>query len=610
METLGERAERALRIVREAPLISYDTETSGLDWKKNHPVGYVICEGTESIYIPIRHGGGSNLASPRCGPLISPTEGFVLHEFEESLSKAFSDRQAKKYTTIMHNAPFDLHFSANAGVYLGRYCEDTQINECLIDEFSKSYSLDACAKVHGVTAKLGDELYQHMANIFGGEASRKQMEHYWKLPGTDEISYSYAIGDGFTTLELRESQLKIIKEQELEQIHQLESNLIWTIFKIERRGMRVDETRIAWVEEELDKKLQIAESKLPPRFNVRSGPQMKALMESAGHTDWPTTEKGNPSFTEKWLKTHDTGRAVVDIRLLSNLKNSFLTPLKERHLYKGRVHTQLHQMRGDEFGTISGRLSSSNPNMQQCPKRNKELGRLFRSVFIPDEEMDFWEMDFSQAEPRTIAHYSNDVALIKGYNESPFRDIHTLTAEILSVERDPTGKRMSMGIMTGMGPKSLAGHMGWSLAQATKAYNTWFHEFPGVKEFQDKATRVFRNRGYVKTILGRRCRLDDPRFEYRAFSRIIQGSGADILKYKLLEIDQMLEDSAQTMKSQLLCTIHDSIELQCPTGADEHIKIAQVFGDVQKEPFNLRVPFVVDMGGGPNWAISTYGEEK
>lgn len=614
MTTLGERAEQALRIAREAPVIAYDTETSGLDWRKQNPIGYVITCPETSIYVPVRHAAGGNLADPNCGPLVEADSVAIRHRFEDELAKAFIDRQVAGHLTIMHNASFDLHFSCNQGIIVGRNCEDTQINEGLLDEYSRSFSLDSCAKAHKVTAKLGDELYAHMAQMFGGTADRNQMGNFWRLPGNDELAVDYAEGDGISTLELRAAQIKLIEEEELSQIHRIESQLIYTVFRMERRGMRASEERIAAVEEEVAKRLQRAVDKLPEKFNVRSASDVRKLMEDSGHTDWPLTEPssrfpdGQPSFTEKWLKQHDAGKAVIDVRKLTNLGNSFITPLKERHIFKGRVHSSLNQMKSDEFGTISGRFSSSNPNMQQVPKRDKDLGRLFRSIFLPDEGMDFWEMDFSQAEPRTVAHYSKDEALLKGYSEIPYKDIHTLTAELLQVERDPRGKRMAMGLLTGMGPKALAGHMSYSLAEATKAYNDWFNGFPGVKDFQDTATRVFRNRGYVKTILGRKCRLDNPRFAYRAFSRIIQGSGADIIKLKILEIDQMLE--AEGDKSHLLCTIHDSIELQCPLGSDDADRIKIMFGSVQEPPYNLRVPFVVDAGHGPDWGCATYGEAK
>ena len=603
---VSEKAELALRIVREAALISFDTETSGLDWRVNSPIGYVICDGAVSVYVPIRHHGGGNLMSRTCGPLTSATEGFSIHEWETELEKAFRVRRAAGNITVGHNLSFDMHFSANAGVFLGRNCEDTQLNEAMLDEFTRSYSLDACAKAHGVTAKLGDDLYAHMARLFGGPAERGQMANFWKLSGSDELGVTYAEGDGTTTLELRNAQMLKIAEQELDRVHAIESKLIWTVFRLERRGMRVNEDRISEVDALIGERLDAAHKLLPEGFNVRSGPQIRKFMEESGHTGWPETSLGSPSFTESWLKGHDEGRAVINVRKLTNLRNSFIAPLKERHIYKGRVHSALNQLKSDEYGTISGRFSSSNPNMQQVPKRDKDLGGLFRSIFIPDDGMTLFEADFSQCEPRLFASYSKEPALLDGYNQTPFKDLHTITAEMLGVERDPTAKRMGMGILTGMGPKSLAGHMGWRIPESTAMYNQWMNAFPGIRTFQRNATDVFRSRGYVFTVLGRRCRLDDDRFAYRAVSRIIQGSNADILKLKMLKIDEFLEDQGDA--AHLLMTIHDSYEFQIPDGDETTLpEIVRIAEDVQSPPINLRVPFVMEVGRGKNWAEATYG---
>lgn len=620
MITLGEQAEQALRAVREASKIAYDTETSGLDWQHNHAVGYVITVSPEANwYIPVRHGGGGNLMDPHCGPLTAPDAPTVTHSFERELAKAFEARRARGFLTVGHNLLFDMLAGAEHGIRIGRNCEDTQINEAMLDEFSRSFSLDNCARKHGVTEKKGDELYAHLAKMFGGEAKRDQMEHFWRLAGTDPIGVDYALGDGVSTLELRESQIVQIREQEMEQIHRVESRLIWTLFRMKYRGMRAEPDRIGAVSDEIKRRLAIAEAKLPPRFNTRSPSDVRKLMEGAGHTDWPMTApssrfpEGQPSFPEKWLKRHDEGKAVIEVRKLTNLSNSFVTPLAERHVFKGRVHSTLNQLKADDYGTISGRFSSSQPNMQQVPKRDKDLGRLFRGIFRPDDGMVFYEADYSQCEPRLFAHYSQEPSLLAGYNAQPFRDMHDVVAQMFEVERDPTAKRMNMGILTGMQAKTFASHMDWPLDKASREFNRWFEFFPGIKEFQLKAKGAFKRRGYVRTLLGRRCRLDSVQFAYKAVSRIIQGSNADILKYKLLEADEYLEDNGLDHLLQLLMTVHDSFEFQAEDSPEGEALAAFIIGmwsAVQCEPFNLRVPFVMDVGKGETWAIATYGEPK
>lgn len=613
MPTLAERADIALKMVREAPTIAYDVETSGLDWKRNHPVGYVISVAKDSIYVPIRHGGGGNLMSGGTPPLANPEGPFVLHPFETELSKAFLERRSYGHRTVGHNILFDAHFSANAGIYLGRNLEDTQNNEAMLDEYARGYSLDSCAKAHKVTAKLGDDLYRELAERFGCDPSRKSMEHFWRLSGANILGRDYAEGDGVTTYELWQSQQKLIADDEIQFIHDIESRLIWTVFKMERIGIRVDPDRLKWLKEEMYHRVKKAELELPEGFNVRSGPQVKALLENAGHTDWPTTALGNPSFPEKWLKTKAEGRAIVTVRKLSNLSNSFVTPLEERHIWNGRVHCQFNQLKSDEFGTISGRFSSSGPNMQQIPKRDKDLGALFRSLFIPDDGMEFVEADYSQCEPRLFAHYSNEPALIDGYNSDPPLDMHSVVAEALVVERDPTAKRMNMGILTGMQKRTFAGHMGWDLDRASEAFDSWMRAFPGIKDFQDVAKQRMLARGWVKSVLGRRLRMDERRFAYRAVSKIIQGSNADIIKYKMLLCDEFIESNNLEENIQILATVHDSLAWQNTMdkiGRDAAAAMVRICCDVQTPPFDLKVPFIMDVGRGANWSEATYGDKN
>lgn len=847
MQTLAERAEIALRMVREAPVIAYDVETSGLDWKVNWPVGYVVTVAKDSIYVPLRHAAGGNFIG--CLPLVSPTGPFEVHRFELALQEAFLARRALGHLTVGHNLNFDMHFSANADIYLGRNCECTQNNEAMIDEFTKSFSLEACARSHKVTEKLGDDLYRLLAERFGGAPDRKQMEHFWRLPGNEPLAVDYSEGDGVSTYELWASQQKFIADDELGTIHWIESRLIWTIFKMERKGMRVDVSRIEAVRAQIAQQVEEAKMLLPEGFNVRSGPQVKELMDGARHTNYSLTALGNPSFTEKWLKKNPEGRAIVRLRKLSNLDNSFLAPLAERHVYNGRVHCQLNQLKGDEYGTITGRFSSSRPNMQQVPKRDKELGPLYRSIFIPDDGMEFVEADYSQClaagtqimvpggtksiedmavgdwvysydaerrlvlrkvtwagqtgirsliraywkangrtegyidltndhrvrlsmgeyssiedlrrtpkrkgrvwvsvlalrrtiqtargyktpymfstgvhrvkesrfvfeqvngwfpdevhhrdentlnnrpenleglsfkehktkhmawgmerltpdqrvarsriatagllkkhnhalvkfedlpgthpvyditvedthnfianeicvhncEPRLFAHFSEEPALIDGYNANPPLDMHDVVARNFEVERDPTAKRMNMGILTGMQVNTFAAHMGWGKDEAQAQFDAWFRLFPGIRQFQDSATTRFAARGWVKTLLGRRARLESRRYAYRGVSRVIQGNNADIIKYKLLECDEWIEREGLEDIIQLLLTVHDSIAFQnmmTPEGRAAAQEIVRMCCDVQGPPFNLKVPFIMDVGRGPDWGEATYGDKN
>lgn len=615
--TLADAATRALRWVREAPVLSYDTETSGVDWKRNHPIGYVFAvDGDAPIYIPVRHAGGGNLLDPACPPLTNPEGPFTTHQFERDLAAAFAARDVGGHMTIGHNLKFDIHFSANAGVMLNRRVECTQLNEALLYEHAPSFSLDSCATRHGVTAKKGQPLYDHLARLFGGAPTRDQMQHFWRTAGNDPVVVDYAAGDGVSTLELWRSQhdQRSREPVDLSRVWALENDLIRTIFRLERRGMAVSGERCDSVRNMLESEVEAILRQLPEGFNPRSPTEVKALCERAGRTDWPMTApsqrfpNGQPSFTEKWLASFPEGKLVVDLREATNLVNSFLKPLTERHVFQGRVHPSLHQTATDDYGTISGRFSCSNPNMQQVPKHNKKLGKLFRSVFVPDPGMTLFEGDYSQCEPRLFAHYSREPALVDGYSSSPPRDMHRVAADMLNVDRDTVAKRMNMGLLTGMQERTFAAHMGWDMGKATDLFRQWMRAFPGIPGFQQQAKRAMLERGYVFTLLGRVCRLDDPRFAYKATSRIIQGGNADIVKYKLLEADRMLE--ADGDRVQLLMTIHDSYVWQGvmdEQGERAVRDLVALFTNVQAEPFNLRVPFKMDVGRGADWAQATYG---
>lgn len=614
---LHDNAERALRMVREAKELIYDTEGTGVDWRYNHSVGYVVGAPSRErgiypedvVYVPVRHGGGGNLPGAPC--MTSPTEGYKQHPFEVELAKAFEQRQQTVGLgrVVGHYMKFDAHMSANAGIRLGRRLACTQNMAAMVDEYARKYSLEMVAEREGVTAKKGQGMYEHLASLFGGPAKREAMANFWRTSGTDPVAYEYATGDGVSTMEVYWKLLDKIEAEEMSVVCDMENDLIWTIFRAERRGIKIDMDEIERLRFATEAHISKLMGDLPVGFNTRSPLQMKELMEQHGHTDWPLTEKGSPSFTQHWLKKHEIGRTIIAIRESSNLINSFINPLSERHVYKGRVHANLNQLKNDDSGTISGRFSCSDPNLQQVPKRNKDLAKPFRRLFIPDgDEWVFWERDYSQCEPRLFAHYSQDPNLLAGYNAEPFVDAHQTVANLLKVERDPTAKRMNMGIFTGMQPRTFAGHMGWDLTRATKAWNAWFQEFPSIRSFQDKAKARLKNRGYVHTLLGRRCRLEHPRFAYRGTSKIIQGSNADIVKWKMLEAD--IECEANDDIVQVNMTVHDSFSgqyLDTPEARALFDSIVRQMEQVQCEPFNLSVPFILEGTEGRNWSEATFG---
>lgn len=632
--TLQEQAELALWIVEYDPNpIGYDVETSGLDWKRNSIVGYVITgsktliehegidrpEGLHSIYVPIRHGGGGNLWSVGVEPMRCPTDGTVEHWFETKLALAFAARRRKGYLIVGHNIGFDALFSWKHNILLGRNMRDTQHQATMLDEHQDSFSLERTAIVFGATPKLGQGLYQHMSNLGFGPAKKGIMEHYWRTSGSDPIVSDYAAGDGITTLEVYYKQLPYIKEEKLERIVLIENELIWTLVRMERRGWKIAVDRFEEIIGKVCTMLTEARNALPYGFNVRSQAAVRALAERSGHTDWPTTApsdrfpNGQPSFTEGYLETFTEGKMVLRVRKLEKILSSFILPLRDQHTWRGRVHGHLNQLKADEYGTISGRLSASNPNLQQVPARDEELATLLRLLFIADEGMVIYEGDYSQQEPRLWAHYSHDKYLNDGYNASPPRDVHTVTGDLIGVIRK-VAKNINLGLFYLMGKKTFHKHMskfqpGITRAETDALHDKWYANFTDIRRFQNEATNVFKSRGWVRTILGRRARSDGSTRYYVAPNRIIQGGAADITKERMLFIDKAFEAAGDV--SYLITTIHDSIIWQSPK--DDTVTPAWVkatMEDLNGEPYNLTVPFVVDMTKGDNWSAVKFSKEE
>jgi DNA polymerase I-like protein with 3'-5' exonuclease and polymerase domains len=620
----SDQAELALRLVREAPVIAYDVETSGLDWRRQYVVGYVITESADvNTYTPVRHAGGGNLpglASLPEGSMVENASLLPIHSWEQELQKAFLERRTKPgFVTIGHHIKFDQHFSCNHGVSLGRQMEDTQLNASLLNEHAGSYSLDACCRRERVTAKLGDELYQHLAGLFGGVADRKQMSNFWRLAGDDPVGVEYALGDGVSTLALRSAQLPQIMEEyepgfSLEKVWRLESDLIWTTFRMERRGIKVDLDQLQRVKQILAGMEAEARSVLPEGFNVRSTAQTQAWLEAQGFTEFERTEPssrfpdGQVSIRQKWLEDCPVGKPIVALRKVMDLASKFLKPLEERHIFNGRVHSSFEQMRGDDFGTISGRYSSHDSNLQQLSSRDKVLGKLLRSVFVADDGKEMFEADYKAAEPRTFAHFTKAKFLMDGFCATPPMDVHAIMAGKLGLDRD-TSKRAFMGVVTGQSFGGFCKHLGWPSEKAEPIYYGMHKEFPELMEFHKAARNACKIRGYVKSIIGRKFTLDDPQYAYRAVSRIVQGNDADILKWKMLEFDRACEDAGDDIN--LNATVHDSIVGQFPPGGRALVtELIEQFSDVQSPPFSLRVPFECDVGFGKTWAECKFPEKK
>lgn len=583
--------------------ISFDTETNGLAWNRCHVCGYGVSDGVDSAYVPVRHAGGGSSN----GNVEDPDS------LEKILSVVIRDR---KKPLILQNAKFDMHMSANHGIKIDNV-KDTMSQGAILNENRFSFSLDNLCKEFDIPQKKGKELYAYLADHFACKSDSKSMAYFHLLRGDDRMAYDYTSGDNISTWHLNNKQQAQLHIQELDYVKDLENKLTPVLYKMERRGIKIDleemervKTKVQELHLEAYSNIPLTEDLMP--INVKSQKDLRQYFEYCGITEWPMNAptdrfpEGSPSFNKNFLGTSQEGLLILEARKYDHLKSSFIDPLPN-HIFNGRIYTNFNQTAGEFGGTKTGRLSSSNPNMQQIPKRDEFTGRIFRKMFIPDQDFIFVEFDYSQAEPRLFTHYSKEPLLMEGYNKTPPIDMHSIAAQYMNVDRK-FAKNLNLGMMYNMWFKALAGHLNISLDEAEYIHNRWHRTFPLVSDFTKKAAKRAEQRGYVKTILGRRARFPDPRWSYRAANRIVQGGSSDILKYKMVELDDWLSSENLHDVCQMLLNIHDAILFQIHKDYLHLIPdIERIMCDLKGEPFNLILPFTVDFKQGANWTEASYG---
>lgn len=600
----SQKIERLLNIVKSGQDFAYDVETTGLKWQKDHVIGYSVSDGKEAVYIPVRHTPGGNIHD--------------VEQFESELAKAI-DNHPKKI--IMHHGKFDAHFSENHGIKIGNKHKDTMTRAAIINENKRGYSLESCCKEYDdIPQKHGQELYQHIAQATGCRPTRDSMGSYHLLPGDDPLAVEYAEGDTLSAYCLCEKQEKEIYGQNLDVVENLENELTYVLQKMERKGIGVDMHQFEKVKDQVGDLQLAAYAQLPMKedftpINIRSIKDLKEYFELCEIDDWPMTlpsethPEGQPSFNKDYLATHGEGMLIIEARKYDHLMNGFIDPF-ERFVYNGRIHTNFNQTKNDfGYGARPGRLSCNDPNLQQVPKRDKILGAIYRSIFVADNNYVFVEYDHSQAEPRLYAHYSGEPVLIEGYSKTPAVDMHQIAADLMGITRD-NAKSLNLAMMYTMGAPKLARKLKISLDDAKAIVKAWYRTFRRVSAFSKRAAEVAEERGYVYTILGRRARFPDPRWAYRAANRIIQGSSADILKWKMVELDRWIYKNHYQDYVHMLVNIHDAILFQIHKDYLHLIpEIKQVFTSVQEAPFNLKIPFDAEFHVGNNWAEASYGKQ-
>ena len=603
--------------IDEANLIAIDTETYDPHLKTMGPGGFrkdgfiagisIATDSGYNEYFPINHQGGGNLNKEK---VIS----FLLYIY------------SKKKKLIFANAMYDVEwlYSLDKRLTLTRSHEilDVLSIEHLLDENKLKYSLNSLAKFYLRKSKYEVELEQAVLYKFGKRAKVK--ENLWRLHA-NEVS-EYAKEDALLTLQIYQKQQERIKREDVEDIIKFESKLIQVLFEMRKKGVRVDVDKAHKLYTELEKKQIHLQSKLNTLggtiVNVWANASLKEAYDK-NNISYTHTAKGTPSFTAAWLETQvdDVSKSILNIRKLDKIRNTFIKNMIIDKASNGRIYCGFNPM-----GTVTGRFSSSHPNLQQVPARDPELGPMIRSLFIPEEDSEWYCADYSQQEPRVLIHYAclkdmrSALHVQKEFCRNDKTDFHQMVANMAGIERKQA-KTINLGLFYGMGNKKLAAQLGLEQDQAYELFNQYHNKVPFVRELSRQVSNVAGSRGYIKTLLGRKRRFDlwEPRdswgerayslaeayshypkqelkraYTHTALNALIQGSSADITKSAMIKI----YEAGLLDEIDLKLTIHDELDFSIPWNKQKCFEEAL---QIMKTCVKLNVPLKVDVEKGDNW---------
>ena len=582
-------------------LETYDPHlmTCGPGWAtgRGHIVGVGIATEGWKGYFPIRHQGGGNL-----------DEDIVLRWLRNTLA-------SEKRDVIFHNALYDVGWLRREGVHVGGKILDTIVAAPLVNENRYSYSLDNLGEFY-CNEKKDESLLQNAALSFGVNPKSEM----YKLPS--KFVGPYGEQDAALTLKLWQ-KLKIeVQEQGLEKILDMECRLIPLLLEMRWRGVRIDEQKA----DDVSKKLSIEEQKLQVEIKRKYGAEVNlwanASLEAIFEKNkiwFPRTTKGMASFQKDWLEghEHELPQLIVRARKLNKARTTFIDKMIKDHCFDGRIHAEAHAMRNDRGGTVSGRFSYSNPNLQQVPARDPEIGNLIRSLFIPEDGCQWGVFDYSQQEPRLTVHYADRMNLagakdaVVEYTEKN-ADFHQIVADMANIPRKQA-KTINLGLSYGMGKEKLIKELGIDDTEAEGLFQQYHNKVPFIRGLQDQCARVAMERGYIRTFAGRRCRFNlwEDRYErtlplpyeeaqekygdnlkrsytYKALNRLIQGSAADMTKLAMLGLwEEGIVPHLQ---------VHDEVDISV-----ENTEQADKIAEIMETCVELAVPLLVDKELGSSW---------
>ena len=561
-------------------------------------VGIAVAVPGRKFYFPIAHGSGPNMD-------------------RKKTLEWFKDICASDATKIFHNAMYDVCWIRKLGIKINGLVVDTMIAASLIDENRFKYDLNSLS---------WDYLGFGKSEVALVEAAKSRgldpKADLWQLPAM-EVG-TYAKKDAELTLELWQVFKKEIIHQDVESIFNLETDLFPCLVDMRFLGVRVDVERAHKLKQDLQYQENLLLSQIKKESNIEV--QIWAARSIAKVFDKlklpydRTVKTQAPSFTKNFLQEHPhpVVKQIAQAREINKAHTTFIdTIIKYEH--NERIHAEINQIRSDAGGTVTGRFSYNNPNLQQLPARNKDLGPMIRSLFLPEEGCHWGCFDYSQQEPRLVVHYAalhkfpTVYDVIEEYENDSSTDFHRTVADMAKIPRSQA-KVINLGLFYGMGKAKLQAELGVSKDKAAELFDQYHAKVPFVKQLMNAASNRAQERGQIRTLLGRLCRfhLWEPNsfgmhkamlhedalrehgpgirraYTYKALNKLIQGSAADMTKKAMLDL----------YKEGILAhiQIHDELDLSVESDTQ-----AKKIIEIMENAVSLEVPNKVDYETGKTW---------
>jgi len=587
-------------------LIAIDLETRDPDLKSKGSgaiigngeiIGVAVAVDGWCKYYPFGHEGGGNLD-------------------KKKILNWISDVCATEATKIFHNAMYDICWLRSYGIKVNGHIVDTMVMASLVDENRMRYTLNALSWEYLGERKSEATLFE-IAKNWGIDAKAE----LYKLPAI--YVGEYAEKDAYLTLNLFKRLSTEIKKENLTEIFDLETQLFPCLVDMRFKGVRVNVQKAHQLKQKLleQEKALLLEIKKETQIE----PQIWAARSIAKVFDklkipYERTAKTNaPSFTKNFLQKHPHPlvNKIAKAREINKAHTTFIDTII-KHEHKGRIHADINQIRSDQGGTVTGRFSYSNPNLQQIPARNKDLGPMIRSLFIPEDGCVWGCFDYNQQEPRLVVHYASlqqlpsAFTVVDAYKEGN-ADFHKIVADMAQIPRTQA-KTINLGLFYGMGKAKLQAELGVSEEKAKDLFATYHAKVPFVKQLMNAVSQRAQQCGQIRTLLGRLCRfhLWEPNyfgihkalpheqailehgpgikraFTYKSLNKLIQGSAADMTKKCMLEL----------YKEGIIphIQIHDELDISV-----ENDKQAKRIIQIMESAVELAIPNKVDYEAGNNW---------